>query len=337
MRKARLLGEGLSHYHCMSRVVDKRFIFGDEEKRVFVGLMRKLEAFTGIRVLTWCVMSNHFHLLLEVPERIELSDEAVLERFARFRGTMARDEVVQIRELAGEAVFQEALEKLRRRTFDLSVFLKELKHGFTVWFNRKNERTGTLWEGRFKSILVESAPKALLTMAAYIDLNPVRAGLVENPKDYRWCGYGAACGGDATARQGVERLTVIGRQHDILRREESPKINWRSVHAEYRQWVYLRGEKRSTEQCGFSQEEVEAVIAARGNLPLSTALRCRVRYFSDGAILGSKSFVDSIYEKRLDLFGTPSRTSGARPMRFGDWGGLHTLRDLQKRVVEAPT
>jgi REP element-mobilizing transposase RayT len=72
MRQARIRGEGLSYYHCLSRVVDRRFIFGNEEREFIVALMRKLEAFLGVRVVTYAVMSNHFHLLVEVADRERL-------------------------------------------------------------------------------------------------------------------------------------------------------------------------------------------------------------------------------------------------------------------------
>lgn len=72
MRQARIRGEGLSYYHCLSRVVDRQFILGDEEREYFVTLMRKLEAFLGLRVVSYAVMSNHFHLLVEEPDRATL-------------------------------------------------------------------------------------------------------------------------------------------------------------------------------------------------------------------------------------------------------------------------
>lgn len=71
------------------------------------------------------------------------------------------------------------------RMHDLSEFMKGLLIRFTRWFNRTHSRSGTLWEERFKSVIVESG-MAARTMAAYIDLNPVRAGMVEDPADYRW-------------------------------------------------------------------------------------------------------------------------------------------------------
>ena len=71
-------------YHCISRVVDRRFVLGEAEKEQFVAYMRLYERFCEVRVLAFCVMSNHFHILLEVPmapeERgADWSDERLLE------------------------------------------------------------------------------------------------------------------------------------------------------------------------------------------------------------------------------------------------------------------
>jgi hypothetical protein len=65
---------------------------------------------------------------------------------------------------------------------------------------------GTLWMDRFKSVLVQGEGNPLQTMAAYIDLNPVRARLVADPKDYRWCGYAEAVAGHAKAQQGLAMI-----------------------------------------------------------------------------------------------------------------------------------
>ena len=55
-------------YHCMSRVVDRQFIFGEIEKEHFARLMRQYAHFCGIQILTFCLMGNHFHLLIEVSK-----------------------------------------------------------------------------------------------------------------------------------------------------------------------------------------------------------------------------------------------------------------------------
>ena len=71
------------------------------------------------------------------------------------------------------------------RMHDPSQFMKELLIRFTRWFNRVHPRKGTLWEERFKSVIVECGVAAR-TIAAYIDLNPLRAGMVKDSADYRW-------------------------------------------------------------------------------------------------------------------------------------------------------
>ncbi len=90
MRRARFLapgweaGQRAGVYHCISRVVDRRFVLGRAERERFVQLMRLYESFCGVQVLSYCVMSNHFHLLVEVPVRPAegLGDEELLARLA---------------------------------------------------------------------------------------------------------------------------------------------------------------------------------------------------------------------------------------------------------------
>ena len=70
------------HYHCVSRVVERRFAFGEHEKDVFRKLLRQVEGFCGVRVITWTILSNHFHVLVEIPPKpdVPLSDGEILER-----------------------------------------------------------------------------------------------------------------------------------------------------------------------------------------------------------------------------------------------------------------
>ena len=148
-------------YHCISRVVDRRFAFGDAEKEKFVVLMRLYERFCQVRVLAFCVMSNHFHILLEVPspppERgHDWSDDQLLNHLSCL---YSRPQLAEIRwqlELLREQKAHAAAEKYRdaflARMWDLSQFMKTLKQCFTRWFNKVHERRGTLWEERFKSV-----------------------------------------------------------------------------------------------------------------------------------------------------------------------------------------
>ncbi|MEK7996000.1 MAG: chemotaxis protein CheW, partial [Planctomycetota bacterium] len=224
--------------------------------------------------------------------------------------------------------------------YDVSEFMKTLKQRFSVWYNRNHERVGTLWEERFKSVLVEGSEHALLTMAAYIDLNPVRAGLVKDPKDYRYGGYGEAVGGGKEARDGlglVMNLPAFVREdYGVAIRQEA---NWGQVSHKYRRMLYEMGEqvvgaKGELKQRGFSREAVEKVLEEGGKLALGDALHCRVRYFTDGMVMGSQEYVEKVFQKHRQSFGA-KRQTGARAMRWSDWQGLCTMRDLKRQVVRA--
>ena len=109
------------------------------------------------------------------------------------------------RKAEGDVAGVEAvMEKYLYRMWDLSQFMKTLKQRFTQWFNRKHGRRGTLWEDRFKSVIVEDGYAARV-MAAYIDLNPLRGGICKDPAEYRWSSYGEAVAGGKKARAGLVR------------------------------------------------------------------------------------------------------------------------------------
>ncbi len=350
MRQTRLRASNDSptaFYHCLSRVVDRQFVLGDPEKAEFTRLMRLYEAFCEVRVITHCLMSNHFHILLEVPRRpadFTLSDEELLERLKPVNSVLEintlRQRLQMLREAAqrnpeGNARAEaEALKAtIMARMYDLSSFMKLLKGRFTQWYNRSHGRKGTLWEERFKSLLVEAAGDALTTMAAYIDLNPVRAGLVQDPKDYRWSGYGEANGGNAVAKAGLQEVCEANGS-DML----ADKLQSVDTLANYRRLVYQRGlegaenEEGVPARRGFTEAEIAEVMEKKGRLSRLEMLHCRVRYFSDGAVMGSKEFLKKVFEAERQRFG-PKRVKISHPMRGVEGGQLRFLRDLRVRVI----
>jgi REP element-mobilizing transposase RayT len=355
MRQARLkapAGAGMAFYHCVSRVVNRDFVFGEAEREQFVRLMRLYERFCGVRVVTYCVLSNHFHLLVGVPCRpaVPPTNAELVQRVRASLGDLEATRMEQELALAASARSSgweaEIRDRYLRRMWDISLFMKTLKQRFSQWFNKVHRRRGTLWEDRFRSVLVESAGPVLRTLAAYIDLNPVRAGLVVDPKDYRWSGYGAAMGGDADALTGLqelERVEDAGVAEEILepRREErarrTPRQVKRAVLERHRALLYGRGEQRGVGKdgralrAGFSREEARQVLAEGGRLPGSVYLRCRVRYFTDGAVIGSRAYVNEVFGALRERFGA-SRKTGARLLR-GLEEKLYALRDLKRGAV----
>src|SRR5450631_1891137 len=114
MRQPRLRAPeswGVAYYHCVSRVVDRRFAFDDEDKQQFVKLMRLYEQVCEVRVVTYCILSNHFHVLVEVPAKPKAmpSEDELLAHIARCHGKRRADLVAwDIRHWRTQGVEREA-------------------------------------------------------------------------------------------------------------------------------------------------------------------------------------------------------------------------------------
>jgi hypothetical protein len=247
------------------------------------------------------------------------------------------------RKLGAEEGAEALREKFLARMYDLSAYMKIVKQRFTQWFNKKHERKGTLWEERFKSTLVENGHAARV-VAAYIDLNPVRAGLVQDPKDYRWCGYAEAVAGRKTAREGVQRV-MFEQLSTVTSEERAAKevSTWRQTHRAYRELLFIDGQALQPEGEGgtrrkgvqtFTASQVQQVLEAGGNLSEFEMLRCSVRYLTDGVVLGAREFVENNFLLSRDRF-PPTRKSGARRIRRVRTA-LCTMRDLQSRSLDPP-
>jgi hypothetical protein len=274
-------------------------------------------------------MSNHWHILVEVPRVQELDDAELHRRILAFyspqRGRAILQEYERVLAYAQESGNNVELEKWRAkytvRMGNLSAFMKELKERFTKWYNRRNDRTGTLWEERFKSVLVENSDHVISTMAAYIELNPVRAGLVDDPKDYRFCGYAEAVAGGAAARDGIAGILRMEGQAD----------EWKVLATRYRVYLFSTGEETES-RAGLKTERVKEVLEAGGTLSAYELMRCHVRYFNDGVALGSRLFIEEVFEQHRSLFGERRKT-GARKVRGCEF---FNLRDLKKNAIGPP-
>lgn len=335
LKHRRLVVRGRSAvYHVMSRMVRRQFWLGDEEREMFAAMLRKQARFAGVEVLTYCVMGNHFHLLVRVPESPlktagshGIDDVVLLRRYREFYGddypisAWSADEFQAI--LTGPDKNRAEAERCRvlARMGNLSEFVRELKHRFTVWFNHRHGNAGTIWSARFKSLLVEDSAEVTTKVAAYIDLNPVRAGLVNDPSEYRWSGYGSAMAGNTDCREGI--CLIYGRGDGLLRA-------YVDAIADYRLVLYGKGE-RGGEGRRIDPEHVRQVVENGGEVTLAEALRIRVRYFTDGVALGSREYLERCFGENRDWFG-PKRKRGGSPMRGADWGGLYSTRRLIKKV-----
>ena len=280
-------------YHCISRTISGEKLFDDEAKETLRKQLHQVAEFSGVKVITYALMSNHFHILVKVDVQKDVSDAELLRRYKVLYPEPTKWNTAQIEVI--KATFEDGglnAEKLRAqllaRMGDVSQFMKTLKQRFTIWFNKNHNRFGPLWAERFTSTIIEGARNhhfALQMVAAYIDLNPLRAGIVEDPKDYRWCGYGEAEAIGGVMLEGL-RLAVSGSEHI-----EDKAL----LLATYRIGLLGKGaaaKRGDSKAHRVKPEDFRAAVNTGGKLSDAERLLLRETWFARGGAVGSEKFVN---------------------------------------------
>ena len=328
-------------YHVMSRTVNGEFLFGKTEKEAFRRMMWRMAQFSGVEIFTYVLMDNHFHILLKVPDKAKWlgkfetkvgeSTGTGEERFLTHLSSVyskaflqqLRNELKSFRERGMNEAAEKVLQRFKDRFCDVSLFVKELKERFSRWFNKQNARRGTLWMDRFKSVCVDGEA-ALATMAAYIDLNPVRAGIVEDPMLYEWSGYGEAAGGSKRARRGLCKALNL------------PQDSWEGRGlARYRLFLFDEGFAVESESSslgrgkrtrkGIKLEARVEVIDQEGEFTPREALRKRVASFTTGVAIGGEDFVKGVAARYKEALGRKKARS-PRSVQGGE-SGFYVMRE----------
>lgn len=295
-------------YHVMSRTALDGFPLGDVEKDFMLDLIRRYAALYLVEILGFCLMGNHFHILVRVFPEDHFSDEQILKRYVDFYG----DEHIFVDDL---------IPWLREKLSSLSEFMREIKVGFARFYNRRNNRRGYFWGDRFKSLIVENGA-TLINCLAYIDLNPLRAGLVERPEQYRWnsLGYHIQTGNADNFLSLDFGLIEFG----VLTAQERLK--------HYRRYVYEAGSLSRPDKGDAKVIEDKVVEKERSRefeLSKSDRFRYRTRYFSDSGIIGSKEFVSTIYQRFKNLFASKHEK---KPKPIKGLEGMYSLKRLSESI-----
>ena len=182
-------------YHCVSRCVRRAWLCGIESytgksfehrKPVVEARIHQLGEIFAVGIHAYAVMSNHVHLVLSVVARAsyDWSDEEVARRWLMLYPPKPNDYAKRHAQLCADSV---RLKVLRTRLADLSWIMKSLSEPIARMANTEDKRKGRFWEGRFKcqALLNE---KAILAACAYVDLNPVRAGIASSVSSARHTG-----------------------------------------------------------------------------------------------------------------------------------------------------
>lgn len=285
-RRNRLSDKEEAYYHITTRIVDKIFRFTPKENQRNLELLRCVEGFSGVEVVSFCFMSNHLHILLRVPPREAITETVLLERIALLYGDkearLIRNRWNACKEDHKDLVERDQMSYLRRM-YDMGEFMKTLKQRLTMSYNARHDREGTLWERRYNSILLEPTEAVLSAVAAYIELNPVRAGMVSDASQYRFSSYGNACRGDVHARAGLCRIYA----------DKKSVPEWKDIVSVFRERLVLKI-LTPRKHIMLTEEAIQKAMNNQGAYTFSEIVGVRNRYFSIGTALGSIEFVAAI-------------------------------------------
>ena len=292
-------------YHIMSRTALDGFPLDAVEKDFLLDLIKRFSTLYFTEILGFCLMGNHFHLLVEIIPESHFSDSEVKKRLEQFYG----EEKATIGE--GQLPF------FREKLSNLSEFVRDIKVNFTRFYNRRHGRKGYFWGDRFKSVIVEKG-ETLINCLAYIDLNPIRAGIVEKPEEYRWSSLGYHV---QTNNKDNLLSTDFGlKEFNVKSEKERVRV--------YRKYVYETGAiQPSDRQYAKSIEEKIIAKERKKAFEISRTDRFlyRTRYFTDSGIIGSREFVYDNYQRFKHLF---QSKKDKKPKAVRGLDGVYSLKRL---------
>ena len=306
-RMARIKVEGeTAAYHLYGRIAG---VEGDYSlakplcRKTLMGLIKHYSSAYCCRVAAVNIMGTHYHLVIQFDAPHTLSPEELHRRALILYPHSQAD-------LADWS--QDKWDRLQHRLFDVSEFMRNLHSAFGRWYNKTYKRHGRFWADRFKSTLLEDQ-QAMLDAMLYVELNAVRAGLVQRPEEWK--------GGSLYLRE-------IGQDDWLMPLtalfEKSPK----RALTEYRSLVYYRGQVPTKPGQAAISARIVQEEAARG-FEVSGVYRKRLRYFVDGLVIGSEGFVRQHIEA---LRQTGSYTKRKHPIPQLD--GIHlSLREQRSTAV----
>ncbi len=292
-------------YHVMSRTALDGFPLGDIEKDFMVDLIRRYSVLYFVEILGFCIMGNHFHILVRMFLEHKFTDEDIKKRYLAFYGD--------------DKTFPYGwIPSLREKLSSLSEFIREIKVVFTRYYNKGHNRRGYFWGDRFKSVIVENG-ETLINCLAYIDLNPLRAGIVERPEDYRWNSLGYHI--QTNNKDDFLSLDFGLKEFGVMDANERLK--------RYRRYVYEAGALNRPDRNMAKVIDSDIIENERQkNYEISRIDRFmyRTRYFSDSGIIGTKEFVFENYQRFKDVFMSKREKV---PKSIVGLDGIYSLKRLQ--------
>jgi REP element-mobilizing transposase RayT len=272
-------------------------------------LVQLIEHFSAIyfcEVAAFCILGNHYHLIAKFDALRSVSRKELRARTRLMYPSRAAQAEIDLWS-------DEKWEHYRQRLFNVSEYMRNIQAAFARWYNFNYQRRGRFWADRFKSVYLEDK-RAVLDCMLYVELNPVRAGLVERPEEWKGSSLG---------------LRELGEDGWLTPLENSiDQPTAKEALVEYRERLYYRGNVPTKEgQKAISQKVLDLEIA-RG-FATRGLYRKRLGYFVDGLAIGTETFIRDLLA-RLQEDGRYLRRKHPIPQL----GGIHlSLREQRGTAV----
>ncbi len=274
MARAHLVDPAVTRwYHCITRCVRRAFLLseGANDRKIWLGnRLRELSEIFSVAVGGFSVMDNHLHILARLDSEVAArwSDEEVVRRWGRL--FPPRDKSRQPLPVTREWVEWRLTDaswvaKTRERLQSLSWFMKCLKEPLSRIANREENTRGAFFEGRFKSVAILDEA-SLLAICAYIDLNPVAAGIAQLPE----------AGEHTSIKERVDHVKAQGRTEDLkAAREGSVAGSNASAGLEESHWLCPIEDRRRLDSTsrGDARRLLAGQLPAAGRLHRETVPR----------------------------------------------------------------
>jgi len=281
-------------YHVISRSALDGYALEKKDKDFLLGTIIWLSKIYFVEVFGFCIMGNHFHLLVKMHVGDEFSEKEIQARYSRFYEDKTKN-----------LLSKDQIKMFRNKWANLSEYVREIKQRFSRYYNKAYKRKGFFWAERFRSVIVDKG-ETLINCLAYVDLNPVRAGLVEKPELYRWCSLGYHA--ETKNKEAFLSLDFGLKEFGVKRTEERFKY--------YLKYVYQKG--------GLAKDKGKN----SGSADSLERFRHRTRYFSDSGIIGDKEFVEKVYSGFKGYF---TSRHAKKPRAIRGLEGVYSLKRLSEK------
>ena len=278
--------EGEFFYLITNRITARSRLIDAVAKKKLKDFIFDAERKFACHINEYVILDNHYHFIISIPQIDQMSEEELREKYDSHYNAVSNPS-------------KEQLADFRAKVHDLSYIVGNIEQRFAQWYNRSTRREGHLWGRRFDSSLIESN-LSLLRCSLYIIMNPVRAKICLDPKDYQYSSYAERLAG--------KEFLGDGNMIDILMNILTEGKGYESQEVDNKRREYLRflrfalGEKAVFKDSEGTLAEALYKVGRKMHLTWLDECQHKLNFLVKGLIVGSSGFVEEMKVKLQDKF-----------------------------------